>query len=120
MLTWLSATATAATRATVGSHAVQTRRNRFPEGQEGMGNCPRAVETTAHERDNDVLFRQQSADFQYHDGIYAVQGPHPGSDQHECRLCQVRHGRDTWEVAGREGSVCVDAVWAVGVGGVEG
>lgn len=120
MLTWLSATATAATRATVGSHAVQTRRNRCPEGQEGMGNCPRAVETTAHERDNDVLFRQQSADFQYHDGIYAIQGPHPGSDQHECRLCQVRHGRDTWEVAGREGSVCVDAVWAVGVGGVEG
>lgn len=85
-----------------------------------MGNRPRPVETAPYERDHDVLLWQQSANFQYHDGVYAFQGAHSGFDQYKCGVFQVRHRGHTCEAVGCEGSLCVDAIWAVGAGRVEG
>ena len=54
-----------------------------------MGSRPRARQATTHERNHDVHVRQLAADLQHHDGVYAVQEPHPGAAADESGVCEV-------------------------------
>lgn len=68
---------------------IQARRNRHAEAQKGLGSRPRPIKTSPYECDHDVHVRKQPANLQHHDGVYAVQGPHPGPDQHQQRVRKV-------------------------------
>lgn len=85
-----------------------------------MGDRDRAGEADPHECYYDVHVRQQPANLQYHDGVYVVQGPDPGTAGHELRVCQVRQRGDAHEADWGQDCLCVGAVWASGLGGLEG
>lgn len=55
-----------------------------------MGSRPRTLQTDSHERNHDVHVRQQSTNLQHHDGIHALQGPHPGSNRYKRAILEIR------------------------------